>query len=452
MIANTRNRDECSARSAPLLALCLAASLTACGSLLDVDNPNNIKAEDIEKPVAATSLANGALSAVARGISGATLPYATASDELDWSGSRDSWKELELGTVHNPFNEFTDGFFPNMGRGRWLADEAVRVLELHQANLVLADPIDLARAYLYAAVAYTAVADIFEDWALSNADSAAAPYGRANMHQFYDIAVGYIDKGLAIASGEDDEVTLRLRAMRARANFAKAIWQQLHASPAQFGAIQSATAAADANAAIALLSDPDWRWDFTYSPTTISSDWGSWIASRQEMRVGAAYAAPDPSGKPTWTTTTLMDPVDNVPDPNVDRVQKALLGDLYPDFTVVSAREMHVIVAEDEYARNGATATFQAHVNAIRDLNGLTDWTPASTVSALNILKHERRSSIFLQGKRLADMYRFQEVDPLWLTGSEAQKAATTGPAVFFPITIIECLANPNIGSENCGK
>ena len=34
--------------------------------------------------------------------------YATATDELDWIGSRDAWLDLEGGAISNYGNEFTD--------------------------------------------------------------------------------------------------------------------------------------------------------------------------------------------------------------------------------------------------------------------------------------------------------------------------------------------------------
>ncbi len=437
-----------SLRGASLLALWVIASAAGCGNLLDVDNPNNIKAEDVLNPVAATSLANGAQASVAAALPSMALLTGTASDEFDWSGSRDGWNELDHGNVHNPFNEFTDGAFPQIAEARWLADEAVRVLEQHLANNKLTNKTDLARAYLTKAIIYTSIAEQFEDWALSSKDSAVAPIGKANMGSFFDNAVSAVDAGLGVA-GISATLRLQLTAVRARAQFAKSIWTQIHTSPIPLGAVANAGAATTALAAIGMLTASDWKFQFLYGANTVSTDYRGWIISRQEMRIGKAYAAPDPSGKPTWTTTVLLDPITGAADPVIDREQKALKAASYPAFTITSAREMRLIVAEDALAR-GDLVTFQTQVNAIRGIDALPDWTPASSVSALNMLMHERRVSLFLQARRMLDHYRFgpSTYPADWFSNA----TAVVAPGTLLPISAVECLSNPFIGAANCGK
>lgn len=74
-----------------LLTVGLMAAVSGCDELLQVSNPNNIAGDDILNPVAASALANGALSGVARGYANILTSYATATDELEWSGSRDAY-------------------------------------------------------------------------------------------------------------------------------------------------------------------------------------------------------------------------------------------------------------------------------------------------------------------------------------------------------------------------
>ena len=93
------------------------------------------------------------------------------------------------------------------------------------------------------------------------------------------------------------------------------------------------------------------------------------------------------------------------------------------------------------------TATFQAQINDVRGMtSGLSDWTPASGVTATAILAHERRVNLFGQGRRLQDEYRFGDYPDNWQPGSEA----LTTPGRLLPITSVECLSNPNIGPEKC--
>ena len=86
-----------------------ALILAACSSLLDVKNPNDVSESALDNPAAASAMANGVLAATARMLSGITVPYSVATDELDWIGSRDAWNDLETGYLSNISNEFTDG-------------------------------------------------------------------------------------------------------------------------------------------------------------------------------------------------------------------------------------------------------------------------------------------------------------------------------------------------------
>src|SRR5438477_3784298 len=105
-------------RPVGVLALGAAVALGACSSILDVKNPNNVAEDALGKPESATAQANGVLAATLRMLSGVTTPYAVATDELDWIGSRDAWNDLETGNISNYLNEFTDGAFPYVGEAR----------------------------------------------------------------------------------------------------------------------------------------------------------------------------------------------------------------------------------------------------------------------------------------------------------------------------------------------
>ena len=435
---------------ASLLALVAAAGLAGCGNLLDVENPNNIAAEDIQQPVAATSLVNGAQQRVSFAVNGAVLVYSEATDELEWCGSRDGWLELDQGKISNGYNEFTDAYYPWVARARWLADEAIEVLEGQDAAGSLIDRQNLAKAYLWGAVIYTSAADMFDDIVIaSDRDSAGTPVGEANMRGLYDIAVDYTTKGLAIATGN---LAVDLRMMRARAAFNQAIWERVHNPKRAGGGIVTpganvTAAVADAQAALAAAPNATYRLQLTYNSQTGSSEFGGWILSRREMRISPTYAARDGSNK--WGATTLMDPVNSpaIPDPVVDAEQKAIVAaGTYSPTTVVSTREMHLILAEAALAGVATGGTVQSHINTLRALNStLTPWNGV-TPSPQAMVAFSRQSSLFLQGRRLADHYRFSINSAQWLATSQAISA----PGTFLPITARECLTNPNIGASKC--
>lgn len=433
--------------SAPLLGL-LVAGTVGCGSLLDVQNPNNVNATDTEKPVAAGPLANGAQRQVAFGIDYSMLVYATASDELDWVGSRDAWKELDQGKLSNGYNEFSDQAFPPMAEGRWLADYAIKTLEALQTDGTLPNALDLAKAYLWGAIAYTTIADMYDDWALSDRDSSAAPVGQANMGSFYDTAIDYLNKGYAIANGKDAALALAIRAMRARSSFSRAIWDLVGQRPIAASRIVSGgsayvtNAVGDANGVLGAVPSSTWNYRFTFSSATTTPNTGAWVNERQEMRIGATFAVPSATA-PTWTASFIKDPIDVGTLAKVPNDVQLEWKQRYIPYTIVSAREMHLILAEAALAGATTGKTFTQHINDLRALDALTPY--AAQISNEDMLHYSRKVNLFMQGRSLSDLYRFRKNSPDWLTGSQGTQGGW-----FIPITAIECLSNKNIGAAGC--
>jgi hypothetical protein len=445
---NSRGHGRSRFRTAPLLALGTALVLSGCEGVLQVDNPNNVVGDDLVLPSAMEGVVNGALYTVQEGYGYMIAPYSTVSDELHWIGSRDAWFELELGTPDNPANEFTDNAFPFFAQGRWMADEAIKILEMHRDSGVAgAEPL-LARSYLYGAIAYVAVADWLDNFALSDRKVAADSIGQDNMGSLYTTAIGYLDNALAIA-GLSSTLRRDLLAMRARARHGQGVWNLIGPSTATFPVasplVQDAQAVADAQAALAL--DPsDWQFRFDYGSSTVWSDVGWQVNARLELRFGDDYIIPAADDNTRDVTATdngiaLQDPIDNMGDPRLDVIISALeAGERYMDLTVFSAREMHLILAEDALARGVPTGanSFESHVNVVRALGGMTAWTTGSGVTAQDMLIYERRVNLFLQGRRLNDMYRFGIQSSAW----QSSRKAVTNPGTFLPITTAEILAN----------
>ncbi|MGD1980897.1 MAG: hypothetical protein PVK01_03885, partial [Flavobacteriaceae bacterium] len=111
---------------------------------------------------------------------------------------------------------------------------------------------------------------------------------------------------------------------------------------------------------------------------------------------------------------------------------------LYPEYPVVSGREMLLIIAENALA-NGDNASFTENINKLRALDGLTPFS--DQMDAQDLLEHSRRVNLFLQGRRIADHYRFGSPSEYWISSSPA----INSPGTFLPITISEIQSNPNI-------
>ena len=406
-----------------------------CGDLLEVENPNNLIEGDLTNPAAASAMANGLEASVTRAQGQILKIYATASDELTWVGSRDAFQQLDFGNTTNPFNEFTDGAFPFVAEARWLADNFVGRLEAFQSEGSLTEPENLVRTYLYKAVIYTTIADMFDDFAFSDRTEASPPVGSDNMSSLYDAAIDALNKGMALTS--DGELTAQLMSMRARVKYSKALWGKLNpvgnvntSDPL----VNDAGALADAEAALAMMT-PDWRFELDADAGAgLANDTGGWVNSRLEMVFSDVYVQRTADGtKVDWVA--FVDMIDGVVHPFLGSFIPTWVADRdYPDMTITSAREMHLIIAEAALASGG---DFTSAINALRSLDGLSEYS--GQVDAQDLLIESRQANLFIQGRRLADMYRFGLTSPNWIPESDAVRT----PGSFLPITAIEIRANP---------
>jgi starch-binding outer membrane protein, SusD/RagB family len=465
IIAGVRHRGAHRWMKVSAATLIAGVAIVGCSTFLDVDNPNNVPEDALENETAATAIANGAGGSVTRALAGMLAPYSTLTDELTWVGSRDAYKELDDGTPSNPSNEFTDAAFAYISEARFTNDQAVALLEGFDAENKLASRADLARTYLYAAIIYVSIADMFDDFVVSsNKREAGDPVGEANMGTMYDKAIAYLDKGLVVATAINN-IALRqqITAMRARAKFDKALWAKVNpvgtAAPAQ-PLVNDAGAAADAQAALVLIgAGNDFKFKLTpLAQTTGAPIVGNDLNNRVELRAGDGplqvrctnatcdrYIVPNSAGKQV-ASVKYQDPVNNIVDPVLTAaITECCIkgtqngnGDLVP-MTIVSAREMYLILAEVALAQ-GNTAGFTTNINAIRAFNqGLQPY--AGTPAARDMLIHERLVNLWLQGRRLTDMYRFGIKSQEWAPTSIA--ATTMG--CFLPITVTERLSNANV-------
>ena len=419
-----------------LSGLGVAVLVGGC-DILDVDNPNALVQEDAEKVTAASSVVNGAHARTAGGIAGIYAAFSTAADEITWIGSRDAWNELDQGTPDNPGNEFTDGSFPGIAQARWMTNFAVGIMEGHVSedagNASL--QADLSRANLYAGVAYSAIAQMFDDFAFSDRTEPGPLIGEANMSSVFDQAIAYFSA--AMAGG--GETAMRAQAARAQAYHQKAIWGLLNPSgstPAN-PLVNDANANSDAAAVLGSVAGTDWDYRFVYSDATVGNNLAFQVNERGELQIGPDYATKDPADLATLTSHDLMDPIEGALDTRYKTlVDEFLGGGANSPVIVVSERGLRLMLAESALAR-GDMERFANHVNMIREgLDGLTAYS--GQIPAMEMLQHERRVNLFMQYKRLQDHYRFGMPSSNWLPGSPAM----TTPGTMLPITRIEILAN----------
>lgn len=426
-----------------LAAGAVAVALVSCSSILDVKNPNAIAESSLSNPAAASAMANGVLATTTRMLSGIAVPYAEATDELDWTGSRDAWLELDKGIIGNYLNEFTDGAFPYVGEARYLANSTLTRLEAFDAAGTLVDRTDLARTNLYTAIIYASIADMYDDYAFSSKTVAKAPVGRANMGQMYDSAVAQLNRAYTIATSANGASFVALRfpimAYRARVKHAKAVWAKVPklASGAASTAtlVNDAGANADATTALTLAtSDQKYTLTNNVEATAGINIWFE-VNGRNESALGTYYK-------------TLNDPVSGALDPTAQATLAGFtaMGSTSGTFTITSVREMRLILAESELAQ-GNTANFRTQLNTVRALDSKAAYAGAP-VSDLAMLQHERSVQLLLMRRRLMDLYRFNLKPTKWVASPDASvEDSFRFNGLLFPIPNGERLSNPCIAT-----
>ncbi|MCI0690730.1 hypothetical protein L0337_01840 [candidate division KSB1 bacterium] len=407
-----------------------------CGNVLEVDNPNNVLEENLNDPAAAAAIANGVLSTGSNGIGYCLAPYTTVTDEGIWIGSRDAWNQLDKGNVGDFNNEFVDAAWPFITEARYTADNAITRLEGFRSANRLNDVKHLARAYLYSAMIRVTIADMFDDFVYSNKQEAKAPISEANMFQVYDEAIAHLNAAYTIATGltgnsRDIELERRILGMRARAKQSKAIWQKINPRPVPAATLANpyvTEGADDAQAALAIMA-ANYRWQLGF-PGSIGAfnEWAWEVVGRLELNAAPAKDVID----------TATDDPRIVAEIAEFKDRNKWGGDRNSGYTVASEREMQLIIAESQMVSNPAGAA--DILNTWRARNNLAPLAaPFTTATVGPLLQHERFANLFMQGRRLADMYRFGITDSRWSPTSEA----VTTPGTFLPITIQERRANP---------
>jgi starch-binding outer membrane protein, SusD/RagB family len=425
---------------------CVALTLAGCKGMLEVDNPNNVSSGALDVPTAATAIVNGAINTGANALSSLLNAYTIISDETFQSGSRDDYRLLDTGAIDINTNEYLQASYLVAMRARWMAEQAISKVGKFDKDGALPDRQLLATAYLTGAIIYDEMGNMYDDVAISDRTEAGKNLGEQNMVQVYDSALKWLDAGAAIATGDNRTAIL---GMRARVRFDKAVWQKLNppgTTPAQ-PLVNDAQAVADANAALAIMAG-DYRWEFEVDNSNSGDDASGGVGfemnSRVEHTPDSSLATIDPTNKKP-TAVIAKDPVTGAVDAaavkNINRFIKP--PDInHPPMTVVSKREMYLILAEAALAA-GNNAGFDTNINLLRAMDGKVAYTGAGP-SRLQLLQWERRVNLVFQGRRLNDMYRFGVKDPRWVTSSIAYRK----PGCELPIPLIEREANNQIQGD----
>lgn len=417
-----------------LITGALLLFLGSC-NLLEVENPNSLTVDDVSLPSSAEGLKNGQLNALMSGLGWTYAATSTVSDEIYWTGSYESYKTFGEGRIAFDANEITVAGYPEISQARYMSDFAIEKLEEFDSNSELTDRSILVRSYIYGALTRITIADSYDNFVFSDGTETSPAIGEGQMSTLYDQAIAMLDKALPIAQAiGNSELEGQVFGLRARAKHAKGVWQKLNpkgTTPAN-PLVSGTGAIADAEDALDIMS-ADYKAVIDYQAGNITNYLAGQVNSRGELTL-----TPDPDG----SRAPFNDLKTGNPDPRVVAIA-ADFNDIqtytesYSPFTWLSAREMHLIIAEELVGTNDIRA--RNEINTVRALDGLPDMDV--TDDFVEFIEHERRANLYLQGRRLNDMYRFGSQSPDWLAGEDALET----PGILLPIPTNEQLANPDL-------
>ena len=457
-----------------------AFAVVLSGCDLEVLNPGAIQDADLNTPNLMPVLVSGVSAEYNDVQDNFSFDIARLTDEIAGTGSYGSTQDFRTGFYTD---QDAEGDWEQMHEAAWAADQAwIRLGEvLEGAENSSADG---ARLFIYRGHAFMRLGEAYCNVAFDVGPredrSAAFAKAKAAFDQALTIATA--------AGASADKWRLAARLGQAQAEFGRAVE----------GTGSWATAASAAQAA---LNEPGMTIDFTddaiyaQGANTNIIERETW--GRAEIGVYRTLAQVMADNGDTRTAYTVCGQwndlasayPDNIPggvtktgncdgdgsgahqgaDGDHAHYRQDKYQDRGSDIPRASAVEMHMILAEAALQGTPDYATFISHINTVRAHHGLaamaaptqlgSTMAPAAgwvtgyqlsdfdDTSAMNILDRERYANLWLQGKRLYDMERWQHAfltTDGWITGSTSVEERVQ----CFPMPRNECQLNPNLQGD----
>jgi len=407
---------------APLAALLFLT--IGCGGLFDIENPGEILDSDLDDPDLIPVLITGLSSDVSDFVDNVGFDGARLSDEMAGSGSYADTGYFRIGIAEQ-----------DQVNGIWeQAHEAIWMTQLHVERIQnLLEPAEfnssdyVARAYIFSGVSHRTLGENYCQVVYSEPDE----YGGLVPHEVaFDSAVAAFNTALSFGSGEFD---VAAHAGLASAHAALGNWSQ---------------AASEA----ALVPD-DFVFDIYYDTNDNDNVLFVETHNRHEMSVWNTWAGMQDPQDPRATFTKCEE--GGCPNTvGADGVTTMWRQEIYTDYGTeipeLSGMEARLIQAEAAL-RSGDLAGFTTYINRVRAFYGLDPIAQPATAGALeypnayddgwSILDGERHLTLWLQGRRLWDLHRW---DHPFLNGGTVAWAGEPRRDSCMPVPSGECRVNPN--------
>lgn len=369
------------------IALVVALALGACD--FDVSNPGPVADDVLNDPQSHPAVIGGARRAFSDAWNEVALETSSATREIIASGNLNISVAQGQGRFER---DESNGMWSSVQNARWVSEDAIRRFEE-----VSADPEILAEAHLWSGFAHRLAGETFCEAVF---DAGAAEPREAFLERA-------LERFTAAATSSDQ--TVRAAAIAARAS--------VHASLGDWS-----SAVADA---AQIPDDFVFRAPFS-SDEPNQNNFIAFYSANAPYRVHSVWNTPNEqyyldTGDPrvAWDQDPSY-PYGEVQRPGIGNVPwyfQLKYTDLGDDVNLVSGLEMRLIEAEAILTESpGDWPEAMALINAVRTRNvsettgvALDPWPASSAEEAWTRLRRERGIELWLEGRRLNDMRRWEE-------------------------------------------
>lgn len=430
MTTTTEDEDTASQRSAwtgAVAALGLAVLLTGCGDLFQVTNPGQLQDDDLDNQEGLAALAVGAHYDFAQATDNMAFDISRLSDEMAGSGSYFLTGRLRRGILDR---EDANTAWNTAQQARWVAEDMIRRIQ-EVSGEDFGNNADLAAdGYLHAGLSSRMLGEDFCQVVFDGGE--IQPHTAA-----FERAVGHLEDAVQYGQQEGlDDVVTAARAGLAQAHVGLGNWD-------------AATSASE-----------QVPTDFVFNATADGQDLQNetWFETheRPEMSAYQTLAGATGGDDPRAPWTDCMAEGANCTevqgaDGETPHYRQEKFDSDDSDIAAAKGTEMRLIEAEAAL-RDGDVETAVERMNDARAHYGV-DPLDADTISssstsfdasdqAWSILDDERHLTLWLEGRRLHDLRRW---DHPFLNGGSIVYPGVSERAACFPVSQNECQVNESI-------
>ncbi len=433
---------------AGLLLLGLFAASACDSSLFDVENPGRILDADLNTAEGVKSLVTGMSADFSVSYDNIAFTTAIMSDEIVGSGSYFSTGRYRRGLFDS---EDSNGFWAGVQRARWVAEGGLlRMADIEgyqfQGNQLT------AKAYLFGGLANRWFGENFCQTVFSDPYSAENPgpggevdTGEAmNRQTAFDRAIPLLQQAESHA-GSDALISTAAKGALAQIYMGQGNWSAAASQAAMVPTDFEFAAAYSSNSA----RETSQIWNETHGRHEVSA-WGTLVGT---------YGAGDP--RTPWTDCSNS--ASGCPSGNgADGETIHYRQDKYPtrdnDIPLVKGTEMRLIEAEaalragdlnkamekiNEMRAYFRLPALEADGNIGQITGGEEGGAHPTSMSGWDILDRERHLTMWLEGRRLWDLHRWDH--PHLDGGGVVYKATVARRASCLPIALDECQVNEKV-------